>query len=73
MPSIRFNCEPSRSEEGVRFRVSSSAGIIELRAERRPSQVCAITLSVPQAQIVVDLLRREINAVPPNPFPDRRS
>jgi hypothetical protein len=70
MPSVRFNCEPSKTEEGARFRATTEAGLVVLRAERRPSTVVLLTMTKGQATVFADLLRREANAAPPDT--DRR-
>lgn len=62
MPSIRFNCEPSKTEEGVRFRATTESGLVVIRAERRPSTSVLLTMTKGQATVLADLLRREANA-----------
>lgn len=71
MPSIRFNCEPSKTEEGARFRASMETGLVVIRAERRPSTSILLTMTKGQALVLSDLLRREANATAPDA--DRRT
>lgn len=71
MPFIRFNCEPSKVEEGVRFRASVEAGLVIVKAERRPSTSVQLSMTPAQATVLSDLLRRE-SRVQPQAQADRR-
>lgn len=64
MPFVRFNCEASKVEEGVRFRATNEAGLVVLRAERRPSTSIQLSMTPGQAVVVADLLRREAHGNP---------